>query len=139
MKRFFVLMRDAARLIVQTAAIGESGKTYVLKAGEQVKIDLLARDLISLYGLQPDKDIKVEYTGLREGEELGERLVGENERLIETAFERIRIVEQEKDGGNVIEHVSVLLDLVSGSAGREEVINTLKMIVPSYRSTSRES
>ena len=139
MKRFFVLIRDAARLILQTAAMGESGKSYVLRAGEEVKIDLLARDLISLYGLQPDKDIKVEYVGLREGEELPEKLVGENESLIETAFERIRIVEQEKAGGNVIEQVSVLLDLVKSPAARAEVINTLKMIVPSYRSTRRES
>ncbi len=139
MKRFFVLIRDAARLILQTAAMGESGKTYVLRMGEQVKIDLLARDLISLYGLQPDRDMKVEYVGLREGEELRERLVGEDESLIETAFEHIRIVEPEKAGGNVVEQVAVLLELISNAAVRAEVINTMKMIVPSYRSARRES
>lgn len=78
--RFFMTIPEASRLVLQAAALGESGKIFVLDMGEPVKIDNLARNLIRLSGYIPDKDIKIEYTGLRPGEKLYEELIMNEER-----------------------------------------------------------
>lgn len=78
--RFFMTIPEASRLVLQAAALGESGKIFVLDMGEPVKIDTLARNLIKLSGYVPDKDIKIEYTGLRPGEKLYEELIMSEEK-----------------------------------------------------------
>ena len=78
-RRFFMLIPEAAQLVLCAAAGAESGVTYVLDTGEQVKLVDLARNLIRLSGLVPDDDIKIEFTGLGESETLSEALVGPDE------------------------------------------------------------
>ena len=73
--RFFMTIPEASRLVLQAAALGESGRIFVLNMGEQVKIDELARNLIKLSGYIPDKDIQIVYTGLRAGENVYEELI----------------------------------------------------------------
>ncbi len=72
--RYFMTCTEAALLVVQAAAIGESGDTMVLDMGEPVKIIDLAHDLITLSGLTPGVDIQIKITGLRKGEKMRERL-----------------------------------------------------------------
>ncbi|MDY3868496.1 MAG: nucleoside-diphosphate sugar epimerase/dehydratase [Pyramidobacter sp.] len=74
MVRYFMLIPEAAGLVLQAAAIGEPGKIYVLDMGKPVKIASLAETLIRLHGLQPGVDIKIECTGIRPGEKLFEEL-----------------------------------------------------------------
>jgi len=81
---------EAARLVLQAAAIGASGQVLVLDMGEPVKIADLARDLIRLAGHAPE-DISIEFTGLRPGEKLYEELLADADATVPTAIARLRI------------------------------------------------
>ena len=82
------------QLVLQTAAhavagLGERGRIFVLDMGEPVKIVDLARQMIRLAGLEPDRDIQIKFTGLRNGEKLTERLSDEDEPLVATELSGI--------------------------------------------------
>ena len=92
-RRFFMLIPEAVQLVLNSAALGESGKLYVLKMGEQVKVVELARDLIRLAGFIPERDIPISFIGLRPGEKLFEELVGADERTSPSPCEEVMEVE----------------------------------------------
>jgi FlaA1/EpsC-like NDP-sugar epimerase len=75
---------------LQAFSIGKGGEVFVLDMGEPVKIVDLARNLVLLSGLRPDRDIKIEFTGLRPGEKLFEELNLHDEYLVPTSHEKIR-------------------------------------------------
>lgn len=84
MKRYFMTIPEAVRLVLQAGALAEGGEVFVLDMGEPVYIKDLATDLIRASGLIPDKDIRIEYTGLRPGEKLFEELLYSNEDVDKT-------------------------------------------------------
>jgi FlaA1/EpsC-like NDP-sugar epimerase len=90
-ERYFMTCGEAVQLVLQTAAhavagLGERGRIFVLDMGEPVKIVDLARQMIRLAGLEPDRDIEIKFTGLRNGEKLTERLSDEHEPLQPTVL-----------------------------------------------------
>ncbi len=91
MRRFFMTIPEACQLVLQAAAIGEGGQICVLEMGQPVKIVDLARKLILLSGLKPEKDIKIEFTGMRPGEKLYEELSTLLEDTVPTNHEKVRI------------------------------------------------
>lgn len=92
--RYFMTIPEASQLVIQAGALADGGEVFVLDMGEPVKIVSLARDLIRLSGLEPDVDIKIEYTGLRPGEKLYEELLMAEEGLAQTEHEKIFIGKQ---------------------------------------------
>jgi len=93
-ERYFMTCGEAVQLVLQTAAhavagLGERGRIFVLDMGEPVKIVDLARQMIRLAGLEPDRDIEIKFTGLRTGEKLTEVLSDEDEPLVPTVLSGI--------------------------------------------------
>ena len=86
--RYFMTIPEAARLVVQAAALGESGQVYVLDMGEPVKIVDLARDMIRLSGHSLD-EIRIVFSGLRPGEKLYEELLADSDTTLPTAISRL--------------------------------------------------
>jgi len=91
MRRFFMTIPEASQLVLQAAAIGKGGQICVLDMGQPVKIADLARDLILLSGLKPEKDIRIEFTGMRPGEKLCEELSTLFEDTVPTDHNKIRV------------------------------------------------
>jgi FlaA1/EpsC-like NDP-sugar epimerase len=88
--RYFMTIPEAARLVLQAAAIGESGQVLVLDMGEPVRIVDLAKQLIRLSG-HSESDIAIQFTGLRPGEKLYEELLSGADTTLPTRIERLRI------------------------------------------------
>jgi FlaA1/EpsC-like NDP-sugar epimerase len=91
MRRFFMTIPEACQLVLQAAGMGRGGELFILDMGEPVKIVDLARQMIRLAGLKPDKEVKIEYIGLRPGEKLYEELFHANEPLVPTDSAGIRL------------------------------------------------
>jgi FlaA1/EpsC-like NDP-sugar epimerase len=89
MMRYFMTIPEASQLVLQASGQGKNGEIYILDMGEPVRIVDLARDLIRLSGLEPDVDIKIEFSGMRPGEKLFEELMTKEERGASTPHEKI--------------------------------------------------
>jgi FlaA1/EpsC-like NDP-sugar epimerase len=88
-ERFFMTTSEAVSLVLQAAALGRGGELFVLDMGKPVRILEIAREVVRMHGLEPDVDIPIVFTGLREGEKLTEVLHSSNERLLGTKHSRI--------------------------------------------------
>jgi FlaA1/EpsC-like NDP-sugar epimerase len=89
MTRYFMTIPEAVQLVVQAAALSRGGETFILDMGQPVRIIDLARDLIRLSGLEPDKDIELRFTGIRPGEKLFEELSTMREGIERTTHPKI--------------------------------------------------
>jgi len=95
--RFFMTIPEAARLILQAGAQGVGDEIFILEMGTPVKIADMARDLIQLSGKEPEKDIQIVFTGLRQGEKLYEELITQDEGVVETEHEKILVLRNTHD------------------------------------------
>lgn len=90
-RRYFMTIPEAVQLVLQASVIGKGGEIFVLDMGEPIRIVDLAKDLVRLSGLDLDKDIAIEYTGLRPGEKLFEELYIDGEEYAPTEHEKVLI------------------------------------------------
>ena len=89
-RRYFMTIPQAVELVLKASMMGTGGEVFVLDMGEQIRIVDLARTMIELAGLVPEKDIKIEYIGLRPGEKLCEELFEEHELVEETSHYKVK-------------------------------------------------
>lgn len=136
--RFFMTIPEAVSLVLEAGAIAKGGEIFVLNMGEPVKILDLAKNLISLSGLEPDVDIKIEFTGLRPGEKLYEEILMDEEGLRETVKEKIYVGQPiEIDEGEFFDRLRRLHDVIDGE-DEDEVRYIMKELVPTYIIKERE-
>ncbi|CCK78963.1 capsular polysacchararide biosynthesis protein CapD, fragment [Desulfobacula toluolica Tol2] len=95
--RYFMTIPEASQLILQAGTQGKGGETFILEMGTPIKIAEMARDLIRLSGKEPDTDIEVQFTGLRQGEKLYEELITEGEGIVPTHHEKIMVLKANGD------------------------------------------
>ncbi len=129
--RYFMTIPEAVSLVLQAGAYAKGGEIFVLDMGEQVKIYDLAKNLIRLSGYEPNKDIKIEITGLRPGEKLYEERLMEEEGLTKTANDKISIGKPiEFDEKKLLLMLDKLYD--EAYAESDEIKRLVKELVPTY-------
>jgi FlaA1/EpsC-like NDP-sugar epimerase len=136
--RYFMTIPEAVHLVLEAGTMGIGGEIFIFDMGEPVKITDLALKMIKLAGLQPEKDIKIVFTGLRPGEKLYEELLNDGENTMPTYHEKIKI-------SNVIDYayeqvradIEELIDL-NRQNDVFAVVNKMKEIVPEFISKNSE-
>ena len=132
--RFFMTIPEACRLVLEAGTMGEGGEIFVFDMGEPVRIADLARHMIELSGFRPDKDIKIEYTGLRPGEKLYEEVLSDKENTKETPHPKINVANvREYDYAEVAPRID-LLTQYSYDVKIPEMVMEMKSIVPEFKS-----
>jgi FlaA1/EpsC-like NDP-sugar epimerase len=138
MRRYFMTIPEASQLVMQAGAIGQGNEIFVLDMGEQIKILDLAREMIRRCGLKPEKDIAIEFTGIRPGEKLYEELAGADERTLATSHAKIRVWQLPRATGK---QVQAMLQTLMGvvNAAPQQVVAALRQCVPEYQPVSAQT
>ncbi|GAA0083811.1 nucleoside-diphosphate sugar epimerase/dehydratase [Clostridium sp. CTA-7] len=134
--RYFMLIPEAAQLVLQAGGFANGGEIFVLDMGKPVKIYDLAIDLIKLSGLEPHRDIKIKITGLRPGEKLYEELLMSEEGLVNTAHNKIYIGRPTFDSIDKLECKLRELESILKENDENIVKEKMKQIVPTYKEPS---
>lgn len=130
--RFFMTIPEAVSLVLEAGTIARGGEIFVLNMGEPVKILDLAKNLITLSGLEPGIDIKIEFTGLRPGEKLYEEILMDEEGLRDTGKDKIYVGQPiEFDEGEFFHRLKDLQDVAEREED-DEVRYVIKELVPTY-------
>ncbi len=129
MKRYFMTIPEASQLVLQAGAMAKGGEVFVLDMGEPVRIYDLAKDLITLSGLIPDKDIEIKITGLRPGEKLFEELLSAEDGTEKTTHQKIFTARIKKiDKAELDKQIAEIEEITDG----DKVVIALQKIVPTY-------
>ena len=137
MNRYFMTIPEASQLVLQAGAMKMNGSVLVLDMGEPVNIEKMARDLITLSGFEPDKDIRIEYSGIRPGEKLFEELLTAEEGTDMTQHEKIYVAKSVDLIQNLSDKLDHLLD-VSRNGSVDQIKISIKQIVPTYQYQQKE-
>jgi FlaA1/EpsC-like NDP-sugar epimerase len=137
MVRYFMTIPEASQLVMQAGALNMNGSVFVLDMGEPVSIETMARDLITLSGFEPDKDIEIEYTGMRPGEKLFEELLTAEEGTDMTQHEKIYVAKSLDVLGD-ISHKLDQLEQVAHDGDHERIKQSIKDLVPTYQFKPKE-
>lgn len=130
--RYFMTIQEAVQLVLTAGVMGAGGETFLLRMGEPVRIEDLARHLIALSGLRPDDDVRIVHTGLRPGEKLHEELQAAHESTLPTGSQKIMILTGvEPLDENDWRHLSALKGAVYDEAP-DQALRLLRLLVPDY-------
>lgn len=138
MRRYFMTISEAVELVLQASAMGvaapasEAGKIYVLDMGEPVKIIDLARHMISLAGMRPDKDVEIKITGLRPGEKLFEELFDEDEPALPTAHPSLHLASPRTANEELLRRSLDELEQLATQGREADALALFRRLVPEY-------
>ncbi|MFL0684802.1 MAG: polysaccharide biosynthesis protein [Algoriphagus aquaeductus] len=134
--RYFMTIPEACQLVLEAGVMGRGGEIYVFDMGEPVKILDLAKKMIQLSGKKVDQDIKIQFTGLREGEKLYEELLNDFETVKITHHPKIKIAQVQPSSYHKIDgQIDLFQDLI-GKNNETDLVRHLKALVPEYISNS---
>ncbi len=134
--RYFMTIPEACRLVLEAATLKTENRICVFDMGQPVKIDSLARHMIELSGLIPDKDIRIVYTGLRPGEKLYEEVLSNVENTEPTVHAKIRIAKVRQYDWNDALAVVDELEKLSRDVDIPDMVKLMKKTVPEYISNN---
>jgi FlaA1/EpsC-like NDP-sugar epimerase len=131
--RYFMTIPEAATLVIQAGAMAKGGEVFLLDMGEPVKIYDLAAQMIRLHGLEPEKDVKIEITGLRPGEKIYEELLIDCDAASPTGHPKIFCAREAKLGWNdLAPQLTTLLD-AAADCEVTACVSVLHDLVPEYQ------
>lgn len=136
--RFFMTIPEACRLVMEAATMSKGNQIFVFDMGASVKIVNLAKKMIELAGLTLDKDIKIEYTGLRPGEKLYEEVLSNAENTLPTNHDRIRIARVREYNHSDANSLIAELETLSRAVKIDDMVMLMKSSVPEFKSKNSQ-
>ena len=138
--RYFMTVREAVELVLQSTTLGMAdgdagGRIYVLDMGQPVRIVDLARQMIRLAGLRPERDVQIAFTGLRPGEKLHEELFHAGEALVETGASGIRLANPRTSDSAVLARALDELEAAARARRTDDALALLAHLVPEFTGT----
>jgi FlaA1/EpsC-like NDP-sugar epimerase len=133
--RYFMTIPEACQLVLEAGSMGNGGEIFVFDMGEAVTISDLAKKMIRLYGLIPNIDIAISYTGLRPGEKLYEELLNDGENVQPTYHEKIMIAKVRTVELDLIEEIfNEFQQMINSSDQNMQMVAKMKELVPEFLS-----
>jgi FlaA1/EpsC-like NDP-sugar epimerase len=133
MTRYFMTIPEASQLVIQAGAMASGGEIFILDMGKPVKIVNLAKDLIRLSGLEPEKDIKIVFTGIRPGEKLYEELLTSEEGTSATKHKRIFVARPNHINSELLAHVLGIIRERGSYLSMGEIEALIRKLIPNFR------
>jgi len=130
--RYFMSIPEAVQLILQSGTMGSGGEVFILDMGEPIRIVDLARDLIRLNGYEPERDIPIQYIGLRPGEKLYEELITKGEGIVPTEHEKILTLKADRCDHEALNRQVDELLMIAETYDAVAIKEKLREIVPEY-------
>jgi FlaA1/EpsC-like NDP-sugar epimerase len=136
--RYFMTIPEACNLVLEAGAMGQGGEIFLFDMGTPVRIVDVARKMIKLSGLEPDKDIAIEITGLRPGEKLFEELLADQEKTLPTHHPKIMIARVRSYAFEEVRQAFELMGSTLSQNQPEELVAQLKELIPEYVSNNSQ-
>jgi len=134
--RYFMTIPEACQLVLEAGVMGKGGEIFVFDMGEPVRIVDLARKMIQLSGKKVDQDIKITFSGLRQGEKLYEELLNDQEQVQETHHPKIMIAKVKRvTFDEIYEHLEQFKNLLNKNSD-VSIVSHMKTVVPEFISNS---
>ncbi len=135
--RYFMTIPEACQLVLEAGSMGNGGEIFVFDMGEPVLISDLAKKMIRLYGLIPNIDIEINYTGLRPGEKLFEELLNDEENTTHTYHDKIMIAKvREVDLFDIKNHYDEFGTMINNSESEMMLVSKMKDLIPEFVSNN---
>ena len=135
--RYFMTIPEACQLVLEAGSMGNGGEIFVFDMGKPVAIADLARKMIRLYGLIPNIDINITYSGLRPGEKLYEELLNDAENTTQTYHEKILIAQVREVSFELVKQNTLELETILSTTNDEMLlVGKMKELVPEYISNN---